>query len=354
MKTTRVKSMKRLAITLAVAFAALAVPDAPAARAQDVEVKGPLAGAPAVIGLRSYREMRFQIQAHVGLTLQDQYTRTILVGGQLMFHPTDWLGIGVWGGFGVVGMDTALTDEVTAKGQTNKVNVLSLPEAANFTDQVARLQWIAAPQVSFIPLRGKLGLFEKLFVDTDFYIFGGVAMVGLEERADVTAATADTCSAMGTNSGFGAEVACLAPTQGARSTRVAIAPTFGLGLSFYITNFLAMTLEWRGLPFSWNTSGTDEAGHPRGDFPDGAIDSQDRLSHFNHMMTLGFAFYLPTEPNLAYTEESGEVEADATESGGKAGIQFGSKPRAEPKEDEEESDDEPSEDMGDEEPPSDE
>jgi len=339
MKTTRVKSMKRLAITLAVAFAALVVPGVPEeAKAQEVDVKGPLAGAPAVIGLRSYREMRFQIQAHVGLTLQDQYTRTILVGGQLMFHPTDWLGIGVWGGFGVVGMDTALTDEVTAKGQTNKVNVLSLPEAANFTNQVARLQWIAAPQVSFIPLRGKLGLFEKLFVDTDFYIFGGVAMVGLEERADVDGDFADMCAAMGTNSGFGAEVACLAPSQSERATRVAIAPTFGLGLSFYITNFLAMTLEWRGMPFSWNTSGTDEAGHPRGDFPDGAINSEDRLSHFNHMMTLGFAFYLPTEPNLAYVEA--DAESDSSDSDGKVGVQFGSssKARAEPKEEEEEDD----------------
>jgi outer membrane beta-barrel protein len=345
MKTTRVKSMKRLVITLAVALAALMLPSVPEAKAQDVEVKGPLAGAPAVIGLRAYREMRFQIQAHVALTLQDQYSRTLIVGGQLMFHPTDWLGIGVWGGGGVVSMDTALTDEVTAKGQTNKVNVLSLPQASVFPEQVARLQWIAAPQVTFIPLRGKLGLFEKLFVDTDFYIFGGVGMVGLEERADVPGDVADSCRAIGDTSGFGAEVDCLSPTQTERSTRVAIAPTFGVGLSFYMTDFLAMTLEWRGLPFAWNTSGTDEAGDPRGDFPDGQIDDQDRLGHFNHMMTLGFAFYLPTSPNLAYIEEDGEVEADATEGGGKAGVQFGSKPKAKP---------EPSEDEEEEEEPADE
>jgi hypothetical protein len=271
-----------------------------AAQAQEVSVEGPLAGAPAVIGLRVYRQMRFQIQLHGTMTLEDEYSRAIMPGGQLMFHPTDWLGIGIWGGFAAGNIDSALTDEIVAKGQTNSVNVLSLPNSQNFAKQIGRIKWMAAPEVQFIPLRGKLGIFEKLFVDTDFYVFGGVGLAGVEERKDVVASVSDGCRTRGD---LAAQIDCFDDTQGLRASRLAIAPTFGAGLSLYLADFLAMTLEWRAMPFNWNTSGTDEAGDSRGDFPDNQITNADHLSHFNHMFTLGFAFYLPTKPKISSVDE---------------------------------------------------
>jgi outer membrane beta-barrel protein len=289
--------MKRFALTLTTIVAALALLGiTPTAQAQEVEIEGPLAGAPAVVGLRIYRALRFQVQLQATMTLQDEYSRTILPGGQLNFHLTDWLGIGVWGGYGL-GLDTALTDQIVAKGQTNSVNVLSLPDRKSFASQIGRIKFIVAPQLTFIPLRGKLGLFEKLFVDTDFYIFGGVGVVGLEERQDVTSSGYDQC--FGDGSSLPSAITCFKQGQTKRSTRVAIAPTFGAGLSLYLADFVAMTIEWRGLPFAWNTSGTDESGFSGGDCPDKAIDSKDYLPHFNHMMTLGFAFYFPTKPKVS-------------------------------------------------------
>jgi outer membrane beta-barrel protein len=291
--------MKRFALTLTTIVAALALLGiTPTAHAQEVEIEGPLAGAPAVVGLRIYRALRFQVQLQAAMTLQDEYTRTILPGGQLNFHLTDWLGIGVWGGYGV-SLDTALTDQIVSKGQTNSVNVLSLPNRKTFSQQLGRIKFVVAPQLTFIPLRGKLGLFEKLFVDTDFYLFGGVGVVGLEERKDVTSSQYNTC--FGDGSSLPSAISCFGQTVSptARSTRVAIAPTFGAGLSLYLADFVAMTIEWRGLPFAWNTSGTDESGFSGGDFPDKAINSKDYLPHFNHMMTLGFAFYFPTKPKVS-------------------------------------------------------
>ena len=47
---------------------------------------------------------------------------------------------------------------------------------------------MATPQVTFSPFRGKLALFQKLFVDTDLYVHGGVAFVGVKEREDCDAA----------------------------------------------------------------------------------------------------------------------------------------------------------------------
>jgi outer membrane beta-barrel protein len=298
-KTVTTTAMRLVLVSVALLTGLALGPVAPRASAQDIQVEGPLAGAPAVIGLRIYREMRFQIQLQGTMTLNDEFSRAILTGGQLMFHPTDWLGIGVWGGFAIVNIDTALTDQVAERGQTNEVNVLSLPRPGGFPDQIGKIQWIAAPQLHFIPLRGKLGIFEKLFIDTDFYLLGGVGFIGLEERAEVLGSDFDRCS----TGDLAMQITCLTPSQGERETRMAIAPTFGAGLSLFMGDWIAMTLEWRALPFAWNTSGTDESGNAKGDFPDEQINSDDQLAHFNHMFSLGFSFYLPTEPGLSHMDE---------------------------------------------------
>ncbi|MCA9580748.1 MAG: hypothetical protein KC416_03070 [Myxococcales bacterium] len=262
-----------------------------AASAQDVQVTGPLAGAPACRHCRIYRDGRIQLQPFAGFTLVDEYSRTMIFGLQAQYHFTDWLGLGLWGGYGGVHIDTALTDEITTGGQVTDRNSLSLPDPAAFPNQIGQIDWVGALQVTFIPLRGKLALFQELFVDSDFYFFGGIAAVGLEERADVDATTGSTCASV--IGGAASDPICL-QSQNERATRVAIAPTFGVGLMVYFNEFIGLSMEWRALPFSWNTSGTDEAGGPPdADFPDGVIDSDDQIFHFNHMVNIGLAFYLP-------------------------------------------------------------
>lgn len=283
---------KSLFLGLVAAVALLASPPAPAG-AQEIDVSGPLAGAPAVMRMRVYRESRFQVQFHTTMTLQDEFTRALFIGMQLNYHLTDWLGIGVWGGGAAVQLQTSLTDEIAQRGSTNERNTLSLPSNDGFPDQIGKINYIGALQATFIPLRGKLGLFEKLFVDTDFYVFGGVAFVGLQERANVAQGVCGLQQNM-------IPVDCLR-SQSLSASRTAVAPTFGAGLSLYMADFVALTLEWRGLPFSWNTSGTDEAGSA-GLFADKQINEDDRLFHFNHMFTLGFAFYLPFQPAISHSE----------------------------------------------------
>ena len=280
--------MNRWLVSVAVLVALLAAQGLRpgAVSAQDIQISGPLAGEPAVRHMRIYRRGRLQLQPGFATTLQDEFSNTMLASLQAQYHLTDWLGIGVWGAFGAVHIDTSLTDEVGTQGITTDRNRLSLPTAAGFSDQIGRISFVGAAQVSFIPLRGKLALFQKLYVDTDFYVFGGAAVVGVEERADVSGSVCATASAACTDS------------QLARSTRISIAPTFGAGLTMYFSDFVGLSLEWRGLPFAWNTSGTDESGHDRGDFPDGQIDSQDRIFHFNHLFQIGVVIYLPTSAAL--------------------------------------------------------
>jgi hypothetical protein len=54
-------------------------------------------------------------------------------------------------------------------------------------------------------------------------------------------------------------------------------------------------VEWRGLPFSWNTSGFDNRGSGVDEqFPDTKVDDKDREFHFNSMLTVNVSFQFPT------------------------------------------------------------
>jgi outer membrane beta-barrel protein len=282
-----------LSMCLAAAAVACSLGFAPAVSAQEVQITGPLAGAPAVRRLRIFREGRFEITPQIGFTLTDEYSRTIGLGASATYHFTDWIGIGAWGFFAPIHIDTGLTDQVAQLGQTASSNRLSLPSREGFPDQIATLNWGAALQVVFIPLRGKLSLFQKLFIDADFFVTGGVAFLGVEERADTLPGLCADADTSGN---------CI-PSQSDRASRVAITGTFSAGLRLHVNDWMALNIEWRALPFEWNTSGADVNGatNLNGDsgFADGVVDSQDRAFQFNHMFILGWTFYLPTKARIS-------------------------------------------------------
>jgi outer membrane beta-barrel protein len=274
---------------LALAAAALATGVAAApktANAQEIQITGPLAGAPAVRKLRLYREGRVEFALGPGFTLLDEYKRTIFVSGRLQYNVFDWLGIGVFGGFGAASLNTDLTDKVEANAPRNDPrSAVNIPKKGTFADQTGQMQWMAVPQVTFSPFRGKLALFQKLFVDTDLYLHGGVAFVGVKERAD--------CGSAG-------QPACSDAKSFTEASRVAIAPSFGLGLSLYPTGFVGINIEYRAYPFSYNRGGFDSRGTgPDASFPDTKINSEDQTFKFNQMIFLAATFHIPTVPKLS-------------------------------------------------------
>lgn len=280
----------------------------PTAQAQEIQITGPLAGAPAVRRMRVYRDGRLQVKPTFAITMQDEFVRTGFVGLQLQYHFADWIGVGAFFQYGLLGIETDLTDEVKQRGQVTSNNRLSVPCAnsssspacaaggGDFSKQIGQLNFLAGLQLTFIPLRGKLGLFEAMFVDTDFYIFVGPAIAQVAERAEVKNASQSLENTIcATDS-----AECVATQTAELQTRLALSATFGVGLSLYFTNYLGITLEYRAIPFAWNTSGTDEGGlnesrgqDPGGEFPDGEIDADDRIFHFNQLFNLGLTFYLP-------------------------------------------------------------
>ena len=291
---TEKTNMTRRSLSVLLALSGLLVTGT--AAAQEIQLTGPLAGAPAVRKMRLYREGRFEIAPTVSFTLLDEYRRTILVGGRLQYNIKEWISVGVWGGFGAASLTTDLTDRIDAAAARNSRTAVNVnhtgPDAsgaygkASFADQTAKIKWVAAPQITLTPFRGKLAIFQKIFVDADAYIHGGVAFAGLEERGD--------CG------GSGGQLACNDPKSFAVASRMAIAPTFGLGLTFYTGDFISVGVEYRAMPFSWNRAGFDSRGAGNNSkFPDNKVSSDDQTFKFNQMITIAVGFGLPTHPKIS-------------------------------------------------------
>lgn len=281
---------------------------APAAHAQEIQITGPLAGQPAVRRMRQYRVGRVQLVVPtVGYTLQDEFARSLMVGLGANVHFTDWLGVGVWGAMANFGnsffINSDLTNQVMTNGQSTERNRLSLPTAEGFEDQVARLQGVVSAHLLFAPLRGKLSLFQGVFVDTDFYILAGFALAFVQERADsvIGPAGGQTDAAVCGRGPMFDATRCAA-TQTARKDRIAPAPMIGVGLNMYFNSWLGMAIQWRAFPFNMNPAGTDEAGGTGGSvsIPDGSINDADQRFYFHHMVNVGLIINLP--PDVAVTQ----------------------------------------------------
>jgi len=308
-----VRKMRRVACAgLAAGLAWLAGTET--AQAQEILLTGPLAGAPAVRKLKQYRKNRFEIAPAVSFSLLDEYQRQIFFGARLNYNITDWLAIGAWGASGALKINTALAENIqtvndqrqaenvarvragrsaTLNSQLTNTNICqrfvgggqqSCPE---FTKQLGTIDWVFAPQLTLVPFRGKIALFQSIFADTDLYFFGGPAFIGVNERAE--------CGPNSPN-----PLGCRGAASFGMASRVAIAPTFGLGFSFYVNKWNAFGFEWRGMPFARNTGGFDNhGGGPNGKFPDYSVDSNDREFKFNQMLTVSYGFYFPTTPHVS-------------------------------------------------------
>ena len=299
--------MKRIAMTASLALltgATALTAYSPQASAQEIQLTGPLAGAPAVRGLRLHREGRFDLAVHGTFTLLDEYRRGIMPGIRANYHFYDWLGVGIFGG-PVFSYNTNLSDELQEKAVNDRhcdanpnslacrrsaVSLCREGENCLADNQLGSLVWYVAPQITVVPFRGKFSLFGELFMDADISIFAGPAIVGINERAD--------CGEEGN----------LCTGNFELEHKVRVGPTFGLGFNFYPHEFVGFGAEFRATPFVQNTSGFDVACEesddpalrcPNGDSPDDKVDGQDRSLHMNPMLTVYVSFQLPTAMTIS-------------------------------------------------------
>ena len=291
------------AVLAAVAAAGVLAAAPHRAEAQEIQLTGPLKGAPAVRHQRLYREGRFELDPVISFTLLDEYRRTILVGPRLNYNIKDWIAIGGFFYYGAISSTTDLGDQIDQKAPRDPLTATNVNHSqgpsgcsvgpnstsqcpnAQFNDQTAKMQWVGALQATFIPFRGKLAIFNKIFLDTDFYVAAGGAMVGIQERG---------------NCGGSGQTSCADPKSFALQSSSKLAPTFGVGFDFFGGNWWSLNVEYRALPFSWNRSGFDSRGAgTNGNFPDGQVNGQDETFKFNMMISIGLGFFLPTKPAIS-------------------------------------------------------
>ena len=292
--STASKTKRRWVAALTAASVVLGVSEY--ASAQEILLTGPLAGAPAVRKLRLHREGRFEFAPNVSFTLLDEYNRTIFLGARLNYNFTDWLALGVWGAHGTIQLPTGLSDRIQEVNEDRLTDPMDT-ECENlnckltqvnigddFTEQLASLDYVISPQITLVPFRGKLALFQSVFLDSDLYFFGGPAFIGVTEREDCSPDDDDgDCT-----------------VKFDMASRLAIAPSFGLGFSFYVNKWSAVGAEYRAMPFSWNSPGFDTAGGGQDDqFPDNSISEADQQFKFNSMLTISFNIYLPTSYSIS-------------------------------------------------------
>ena len=339
------KTTLRFALVIQVLTALTVVATPQRAEAQEIFLEGPLANAPACRNCILYREGRFSIAPMISFTFLDDYRRHIFFGGRLQYNITDWLAVGI-AGAGAVPIDTALADEVANKAPNGiESNRANFPFAAsedgarsareNTTDLLGRILGFVSAELTFIPFRGKLGLFSRLFLSVDLYFFAGYAVPFVDERADVDCRTAEFAGRPGGQDNIDPdgdgnyddwdeerEELCHWIASGASvprtGTRVAVgAGTYGVGVSIYTNNWLSVNLEYRVMPFLWNHTGTDERGmmlqddvltfcpsdsgatnscNETGEFPDHRINENDRIWTVNHMFSIGATFHFPFTP----------------------------------------------------------
>jgi hypothetical protein len=307
----------------AISLAALSLPAvallAPRqASAQEILLTGPLKGAKSVHDLRLYRKGRVEFAPTATFTLLDEYMRQIFVGARLNYNITDFLAIGAWGGFSPtpLKLEAGLVDKIQTVSRQRKAEndarraqglqpnlqnrLTSLNLGAQFADQLGTVDWLVAPQVTFVPFRGKIALFQSIYIDSDLYFFAGPAIAGVTERDDCSGPASTLnggCSSERPTTQMDA-AGDIIPTPNFETfqtaKRVAIAPTFGLGFTFYVNRWNALGFEWRAVPFARNTGGFDNhGGGPDSDFPDQKVDSEDRDLKLNQMLTVSWNFYVP-------------------------------------------------------------
>jgi hypothetical protein len=244
----------------ALAVAAASLARAGTAGAQEIQVTGPIGPKPPAIlaGKKPYRVRRLHLAAEIAGT-SNAVVRTGLAGARATYHPSEWVGVGVWGAY-AFHATTAYTDQLQAaidqracdRAPSSPMCMATAdtltragtnPDGTRRTgrlldDQLGRLTWLVAPQLTFVPFRGKIVLLHPsllLGMGVDAGVSLGAAVVGLRERA--------SCGAHG------------CPGQFSLENRVTGAPVLGAAMTFYPTISASFGVEGRVVPFASNPSG---------------------------------------------------------------------------------------------------
>lgn len=110
-----------------------------------------------------YRSTRFEVAPTIGFTLADSFRRNMLVGANLSYHLTNEWSLGVSGGYGVLQLETELSDNIAATLSPGRLDELSY----------SFIQWQADVGIHWVPIFGKFSILKSATIAYDFHAGAG-------------------------------------------------------------------------------------------------------------------------------------------------------------------------------------
>ena len=241
-----------------------------AARAEE-ERKSPLADAPAVRRRVELRAQRFEIGVGAGATMGQDFYHAVMVNGRLAFHLTDWLSLAGWGGFNLTPTFKTSFHEKLAQVLPEQRLPDRTPTLAEAEAGMNHIGEAFAVQAEIVPFTGKFGLFSKLFMNYDFYAFGGPGFIDFKSD--------DPCDTPVVN-------------RSCAVTGFKVGANFGVGAHLFASDYFALNLEVRDILVRNNPAGRDEDG-------DGIAGDRDLSWDSNIIAGLNLTFFLPARPPVS-------------------------------------------------------
>jgi outer membrane beta-barrel protein len=249
--------------------------------------KNPLEGQPAVRHRVELRTLRFEATPFFGFSYLEDFNHTLLAGVRLQYHIFDWFGVGGVFGFGGA-LKTGVADEILKTlPDTPDPSRPGLPTKDLADKAMNRTQWMAALQGEFTPITGKLAAFGKLFVNYDFYVFGGVGFVNRVNDLPDSVNNLAQQNCKGDNTPQGGLMGCYGGNTG-----IAAGPTFGGGAHLFFNQFMALNVEFRDIIIRDNAAGRDING-------DGTLNADDIQTGAKYFFSFGLAFFLPAKAEIS-------------------------------------------------------
>jgi outer membrane beta-barrel protein len=307
----------RTILTVMAAFTALGVWSPGQAHARK---KGVLEGEPIVRKKLQLRKFRFQLTPYIGMSLSQPFVHMGYVGARAGVHFADWIGLRAGFGYGVIGLDSKLLKAINNGGlptglapgemDMSAVGGPTCPTEPNggapcrriidddnpaplrhdFRAGVTKAQWQASVDAVFTPFSGKLGLFSAIFTEYDIYVFGGLGLVGWNKRygdkstAELLGLDPATCIQ---GDGTENDECTLHPVRA--DTGVKVGGSFGAGLNLFLTDWVALNLEFQDIVTRNNIAGLNTT---VSDIPP-KVDNADKDIFHNVTFQLGATFYMP-------------------------------------------------------------
>ncbi|NJK32622.1 MAG: outer membrane beta-barrel domain-containing protein [Deltaproteobacteria bacterium] len=292
---------------------------------------GVLEGKPVVVDRLELRKFRFQITPAIGMSLSQPFVHKGLVGANLRFDFTDWIGLRASFMYGVINVDSKLLKSInngglprgtagamdeTYQGQDGPRRPLDqldnpAPLLHDFQAGLTRLQYTGSLDVAFTPFSGKLGLFSAIFTEYDIYVFGGFGFAGWQRHYPDAVPTSDQLQIPNSTNPGGMDF-CVEPNVGINSECLLhpVQPdngfrpggSFGAGIHLFLTDWAALNLEVHDIIVGHNDAGLNAT---IDDVPPQVQNtaSGDRVVRHNASFNLGVTFYVPPKAKRSRLEQ---------------------------------------------------